>query len=439
MAAAKEILYAWGPGESRLAVVAAGRIVEIHLARPDLVAGAVFLGRVVEVVPALDAAFVEIGTGRPGFLPGATRAKLANGQAVLVQVKADAHPGKGAVLTAQPSLAGRWLAYSPLRPGVAASRQLIPEERQRLTAVAHSLAASGEGLVVRSAAAGRDLAELAGDLAALRRDWASVEEAQRTARCPSLLWRPDPLARLLADHPSATRVRVDDAATLAALRSRFGDLVQPAATGEDTPATLVEEALEAALEPAVPLPGGGRLIIEPAAALTAIDVDSAGARPPEVNRAAVQAVAGQLRLRAIGGQVVVDFVSEGAKGAPRLAAALKKAVADDPVPTHVLGVGPLGLVELTRERRGPSLAELTLERDRQLSSPAAALLALRRAVTEARHRPGLALALRLAPEVAAAVAGLPKAVAEAEARIGQPLTLRPEAGRGREDPLVEDL
>ncbi len=438
MAGPDEILYAWGPGESRLAVTEAGTVVEIAVARPDLVAGAVFLGRVAEVVAALDAAFVDIGRDRPGFLPGAAALGLSRGQSIAVQVRADAHGGKGPTLTADLSLAGRWLAYSPLRPGIAASRLLTPDERDRLTALAARLADPGEGVVLRSAAAGKGEAELAPELARLRDDWAAIDDSRAAARAPALLGRPDPLARLLADNPGVARVRVDDAATFAALRRRFGAVVEQCRDGGV--AAEVEDAVADALAPVVPLPGGGRLTVEPTAALTAIDVDSGAGGPAEANRAAVDAVARHLRLRAIGGQVAVDFISGGGKGALfKLVGALKRAVAADPVPTHIFGVTPLGLVELTRERRGPSLADLLTERETRPTAVAAATAALRRAVTEAAHRPGRALALILAPEVAAALARLPEAVAEAESRIGRPLGIRAEAGRGRDDILVEEI
>jgi ribonuclease E/ribonuclease G len=437
MAGSDEILYAWGPGESRLALKSGGQVVEIAVARPDLVAGAVFLGRVAEVVPALDAAFVDLGGERPGFLPGAAALGLSRGQALPVQVRADAHGAKGPTLTAELSLAGRWLAYAPLRPGIAASRRLAVDEADRLTVLAARLVEPDEGVMLRSAAAGRGEAELAPELARLRDDWAEIDDARHAARAPALLWRPDPLARLLADHPGVARVRVDDAATFAALRRRFGALVEHQRDGE--PAADIDEALAEALAAAVPLPGGGRLIVEPTAALTAIDVDSGAGRPADANRAAIDAVARQLRLRAIGGQVAVDFVSGGGKGALfKLVGGLKRAVAADPVPTHVFGVTPLGLVELTRERRSPSLADLLTERETRPTAAAAATMALRRAVAEAAHRPGRALALTVAPEVAAALARLPAATAEAETRIGRPLGIRPQAGRDREDILVEE-
>ena len=370
MAPADRILLAWGPGEIRSAVCRGDQIVELGVARAELVAGALFLGRVVEVPSGLDAAFVEIGQSRPGFLPGAKG--RCQGQSLLVQVRADARGGKGAVLTDSPVLAGRLLSLTPSCPGIAASARLEDGETRRLTALAGALIRPGEGLRLHAAAAGRGADELAADLAALRDDWAEIERQCQALRAPALVWRPDPLARLLAAHPQVMRVVVDDAALLAQCRHRVGAMaVLDAAAIADAG---LDDAFDAALDPVVALPCGGRLIIEPTAALTAIDVDSGGAKPAEANRQAVDAVARQLRLRGIAGQVAVDFIPGTARGALfKLTAALKRAVADDPVPTHVFGLGPLGLVELTRERRAPPLAELMGETARLPSVPAAAV------------------------------------------------------------------
>ncbi|MDA8232708.1 MAG: ribonuclease E/G [Magnetospirillum sp.] len=437
MGGADELLYSWGPGESRLVLVEGGRLVECAIARADLVAGAIFLGRVVEVAPHIDAAFVDIGLERPGFLPGA--AGRSQGQALLVQVRADAWAAKGALLTADVSLAGRWLAYSPLRPGLSASRRLLPDDRDRLLALAARLVEPDEGVVLRTAAATRTEAELRAELDALRADWEEIEERRHGAKVPALVWRPDPLIRVLADNPQVERVRIDDAALFAAARKRFGTLVEHHRDGALFEAAGIEDDLAEALAPLVALPGGGRVAIEPTAALTAVDVDSGAGRPADANREAVDAIARQLRLRAVGGQIVVDFISGGGKGALfKLVGALRRALSADPTPTHVFGVTPLGLVELTRERRGPSLADLLTERDTRPSPKAAAFAALRRVLAEAAHRPGRPLALVVAPEVAAALARLPGAVAEAEARLGLPLAVRSEPGRAREDVMVEE-
>ncbi len=435
MDAVDEILYAWGPGENRLALLARGRLCELALERADLVAGAVFLGRVTEIARGFDGAFVEIGRDRPGFLAG--RAGLSQGDTVLVQVRADGAGGKGPILTRSVTVSGRWLALSLDRPGVSCSRKLPAPEQERLGALATAWCAEGEGLAVRTAARGRTDEEMAAELADLRTDMAAIAAGRAERRKPGLVWRPDMLARVLADNPAVTRVRVDDGALAGRLKARFGDLVSH--QRGDLLAD-VEEDMEAALAPVVGLPSGGRLAIEPTAALTAIDVDSGGGKAAEANREAVGAIARHLRLRAIGGQVVVDFVSGGKGGMPALAAALKQAVAADPVPVHVYGATRLGLVEAVRERRGPSLAELMVESETRPTLAAAAFAALRRAVADSDRRPGRALALVAAPDLAGALRSRwGDAVAEAEARIGRPLAIRTDAGRARDDvAILED-
>lgn len=287
----------------------------------------------------------------------------------------------------------------------AAFVELGQGERQGFLPGAKALGLSeGAAVVVRVRA---DARGGKGPLLAVQEGFAALGEA------PALLLRPDPLQRL---------------------RTAFSEarVVPDAHHG-------VDEALDAALDPVVPLPGGGRLVIEQAAALTAIDVDSGGARPAEVNAAAVAEIARQLRLRGIGGQVVVDFVSgRDRKPLFRLADALKQAVSADPTPTHVFGVSPLGLVELTRERRGPSLAELLCRRSQAATSETLALAALRRVLAESLAAPGRVLAIRAAPSVAAALAGLGPERAEAERRLGHPLSIREDAARAPEDVLIEE-
>jgi len=363
-----EILWSWGPGESRLVLLAGERAVEVMVERPTMLTGAVFLGRVAAVDRALDAAFLDLGTGeRPGFLPGALARGLSEGMALAVQVRADARDGKGPRLSAE-------LRHCP------------------------------DGVVADPV----------------------------TAKPPCLLWRPHVLERVLALHPGVVRVVVDDAVAQAEARRLFPVV-------ERRPLPEVDEVVEEALAPVVILVSGGRLVIEATAALTAMDVDSGGGRPAEANREAVAAVARQIRLRGIGGQITVDFVS-GPKGTPyKLAAALKRAVADDPVPTHVFGVTPLGMVELTRERRGPALAELLCRRSSALTAETVALAALRRVLAEAAARPGAALALVTAPEVAAWLSRRGEAVTETERRLGRGLVVRPEPGRDREDVLIEEM
>lgn len=434
---ATEILYSWGPGENRLALVRDGRLADLVLVRPELLAGAVVLGRVIEVAPKLGAVFVDIGQDKPAYLQGKG---LTQGALVLGQVKADAQGGKGATLTTEISLNGRCLAYSPFRPGLAVSRKLAEEKRERLLERLEPLVAEDEGVVARTHATTAGEGELEAELEQLRAQWRAILAAEKQGRAPAVLWRPDPLLRLLADNPGVGRVLVDDASLLAGARAVFAGPVEHYRDGPLFDLYDVEDAVSAALDPVVPLVCGGRVTIEPTAALTAIDVDSGGASAIEANNQAVSVIARQLRLRNIAGQIVVDFVSTGKGKGPlfKLVASLKQAVARDSVATHVIGVTPLGLVELTRERKGPSLAELTQERGIGPSADVVALSALRQVLAENRARPGRALALLVSADVASALYHRASAVADVEERLGRKLSIRAEAGRRRTDVAVEE-
>ncbi len=421
MAAVDQVLLSVGPGETRLALMAAGHPVEFIIDRGDAAAGDVVLGRVLSVNRALSAAFVDIGEPQAGFL--AAPGRLGEGDAALVQVTAAAHGDKGAALSAQPSLAGRFLAYSPSRPGLNLSRRLQDDAaRARLAASLSAALLPGEGVVVRTAAGGASVEALAAELEALRDHWQAIKMAAAKAVPPCRLHAPPPLARVLALHPTVTQVRVDEASALSEVRVLFPDARLERGLFETSGA---EESLEQALEPRLALPGGGALIIEAAAGLTVIDIDSGGGRPLDANLAAVPEIARQLRLRGIGGHILVDVIPlRDRRALGQVVLALRQAVADDPTPTQVVGATSLGLVEMTRHRLRPSLAEVMLHQPAAgLSPESLALAGLRAALRAMLERPAARFALAARPEVITALRRRPAALAEAAQRLGRPLTL----------------
>lgn len=230
------------------------------------------------------------------------------------------------------------------------------------------------------------------------------------------------LAHALADFPTIQRVAVDDPAALPEARRLF-----PAATLE--PRCFEEsgaaDALEEALARRVPLAGGGSLVFAETEAATVIDIDGAGAAPAAVNEAAMPAIAHHLRLRNLAGHILIDAIPTRGRGAlPRLVAALRAAVADDPAPVQVAGRTPLGMIELTRRRRGPSLAEVMLEpAEPAASAETAGLQGLRALLREAAARPGAALALALPPRAARRLHARPDMLAEAGRRMGRPVVV----------------
>lgn len=421
------------PGETRVALLSRGMVQEFHLfrdSRPQ--AGDIVRGRSRGRLRQVAAALVDIGGAEPGFLPledVPPGIDVGEGAVVLVEVVQEPRADKGAKLTAAPSLAGALLAYTPFRPGAAISAKLTNrDERTRLETWAREALAAGEGAIVRTRAFDRPLEELDAELASLRADWAALTaetgpvpqrlrggaaplEAALAGRAVDVVW---------AEGPGAFVAARDQRPDLTVKRFDGGDLFDEHG---------IDEQLEVALARRLTLPGGARLTIDETAALTAIDVDTGPLPAEEANRLAVVEIARQLRLRALAGQIVVDFAAprRQATAAKRaLADALRERLTADPVPTHVLGVSALGLVELRRERRRPPLADLLLSASpvRPPHPEAVALDALRRLQRAVLAAPATPLHLTLAPVVAALLDGpLRPARAEAERALGGSVTI----------------
>lgn len=336
------------------ALDADGRLIDLYvdnLDRPTL-EGAVYFARVEQILKDRNAAFVSLGGGMRGMLAGADArpapakdvglgSLLRSGQTVIVQVKADPVGDKVAVVSMDAALPGRLLTHLPLGRGVMASRRLAADadKRQALRQdFARRLPTQGGGAqggwIVRAAAVGADDAALQAEAATLAERWRAVADDAGKGGGPRLL-RPAPDA--------VERAQTAYAAPL----------------GPPPPDLDLDAALSALTRPHVPLRDGGALIIESTAALTAVDVDGGGrGNPLAVNLAAADELARQLRLRNIGGMVLVDFIRMKARSDQEQAAArLRRATADDPAQTDVYGFTRLGLMELTRARRGRSLAE----------------------------------------------------------------------------------
>jgi Rne/Rng family ribonuclease len=367
----------------RIGLLEDDRLIEVDLASPAPAGvGVICLGRVRTVAQGLDGAFVDCGLGEDAFLSardaralsGAGRRapigkQVSEGQAVLVQIKRQARDGKGPRVGADIALPGMFLVHrprsvrTPLTPALARSEQA--GEQGRAAALF-----PGGGFSLRAAAVYAADQELLDEGDRLRQSWSAIEARAGHSRPPALLASPpEPLQRLLLDHfdPELERIVLGERALLIQARrwleqwlprwlERFAERLEY--LPEAFEATGAAEQLDEALGREVALPGGGSLIIEPTAALTAIDVNGAG-MPLEVDLAAAREVARQLRLRRIGGIVVIDFVDlESRRDRARLDAALRAALADDPAAVQLYRMSPLGLVELSRQRQGPSLAEL---------------------------------------------------------------------------------
>ncbi len=449
----RDILIDSGPIETRVAFLDDGRLSGLAVenrAAPEAGAamtGTVWLGRVLRVVSGIAGAFVEIGLPKAGFLgardaaalgadaagPGAGAETIAKrvreGDALILQGRKAPQGEKGVKLTADIALPGRYLVHTPRSPGVKFSNRIADAvERTRLAVALGDLGAAG--FILRTQACGASAAEIAAEAAALMRQWQAIAAAAKAAAAPAELWRDAPLAlRSLRDHltPDVAAVWFDDRAALAEAR-RFAEAAGLGGIDRlgrhEGPAPLfehygVEAEIERALAPEVALASGGRIAIETTRALTAIDVDSgayAGGADLEatalrVDLEAAAEIARQIRLRNLGGIVAIDFIPlKEAANRARLLAALRAGLAHDAAPTRLFGYSALGLVELTRRRQGPPLAEILVEPCPACAgaglTPKAATIAaaaLRRGAVEARANPGRPLAISAAPEVIAII------------------------------------
>lgn len=371
------------PGATLLASLSGGRLVEVSVAVKDRVdlTGALVLGRIERFAPELDAAFVDVGAERAGFLRridmvGFEVDRPSAGLPVLVQVTRDALDDKGARLTMNLGLVGRYLVFHPHGEGAQLSRRVMNESaRQRLLAAVDQVGSDEGGWVVRTAASGASSAAIVSEGEALLVRWDSLRTRALASRPPTILAAdPHPLLRAVRDRGGLlAEIAVDDRALAQQARrtlDAFGDRAELRVVigdGDVLDTHDVASQIETALQPHVVLPSGVEILFEPGRTLCAIDIDSgtAGARqgqgprtPLDVNLDAAEEIARQIRLRNIGGVIVVDFIDMRAPGdRARVLGLLAERVLDDPVPTQVVGATRLGLVEMTRARRGPTLTQ----------------------------------------------------------------------------------
>ena len=384
--------------EVRAALVENGVLQELFIERSGGrgLVGNIYKGRVMRVLPGLQASFVSVGLERSAFLhasdilrgleeeyPGRDRRPdiaelVSEGDELLVQVLKDPLGSKGARLSTFITLPSRLLVYAPGGSGVSVSARIDDdEERERLRDLVESLMDDDEqgGYIVRTSAHGASLEHLEADKRFLARLWATVEETAADARVEERVYRDLPLeTRLLRDlrNNSLERVRVDSLATCDRMK-RFADRFIPEMSDiielHDDNRPLfdysgIEEEIARALQRRVPLKSGGYLIIDQTEALTTIDVNSGGyvgRRDLEetslhTNLEAAAAIARQLRLRNLGGIIIVDFIDlADEEHRLQLLEALAGHLKTDRSKTQVMDVSPLGLVEMSRKRTRDSL------------------------------------------------------------------------------------
>jgi ribonuclease G len=477
----EQILINVAPGETRLAFLEKGRLSGLVMAREgqDSLVGNIYLGRVTAVLDGLQAAFVEIGAERAGFLALADlvphregkredlrREQIANhvseGDAIVVQVLRDPEEDKGAKLTARVSLTGRDVIFSPGQSGFSLSRRISDAaERERLSGLMEKAIPEGAsgGFVLRTAAQEAEDEDLEAEVKHMFDDWSNIEAKRKDAEAPALLARElEPAFAALRDFGGVDleAVHVDDADLFNRLKEFANDnmhdlleLIQLHSGAEPLfEAHGVEEMIDAALDPVVPLPSGGNMIISETPALTAIDVNTGAntgggreANALNTNEEAAVELANQAQLRNLSGLIIVDFVSMRRRdNQEKLHQTLRKSMGHDPLRPHVVGFTKLGLAEMTRRRRGPSLSEILAgEMPAPIkSAQTVALEVLRTVLKEAAASPSAAFSVKAAPDVIEALGnGCEAGRKEVEAKLGSELVLTADADYRRESYHVE--
>ena len=416
----QEIFINSTPQESRIAIMEDGLLAEFLIERKEEmgIVGNIYKGKVVRVLPGMQAAFVDIGMDKAAFLhasdfyevpedvqfimgspeevefdetpkppPSSRRLplekRISSGEEILVQVAKDPLGTKGARITSHVSLPGRYMVFMPSTRHIGISRRIeSEEERKRLKEIAQSLLTTEGGFILRTACEGHSKREIQRDLAFLIKLWKKIQKKAETASAPALIHQDlDLLTRAIRDFftPHTDHVVIDSPKD----HRRIVDFVWQFMPKLKAKIVLhadkeplferhgIEEKIEKALERRVWLRSGGSIVIERTEALTAIDVNTGrfvGKRNQEetilkTNLEATQEIVRQLRLRNVGGIIIIDFIDmEKESNRKKVYEALKDALRKDKARTNILKISELGLVEMTRQRTRESL-------ENQLLSP----------------------------------------------------------------------
>ena len=376
-----------------MAVLEGGDLQEIFVSHEDRrsIVGDIYKGRVQNVLPGMEAAFVDIAHNRNAllyvgdiFVPGPRQRDrqditkiLKQGQEIMVQVTKDPMGSKGARLTTYISLAGRYLVLLPQVTTVGISHKLSEEERARLRKAIEEVRPKDVGIIVRTAASGADAAELRKSLTYLNKIWRTVHRAAEKKRAPAILYQePELELKVVRDIMDASydRILVDSHRSFRRIK-HYLKLVAPVLAerveryADETPvfeALDINRQIRDALSRSVTLPSGGSIVIDSTEALTAIDVNTGryvGNKSLEetvlrTNIEAVTEVVRQLRLRDIGGIIIIDFIDMGeAKNRRAVLKALNQELEKDRTKTYVVELTKLGLVEMTRKNVSEGLIE----------------------------------------------------------------------------------
>ena len=467
MSKSDNVLIEVRPGRVRTALIENGRLAELIVedeSAPSLV-GNIYLGRVEKVIDSLNAAFVDLGLERSGFLalaevrlPGAQgnskesiSRHLCEGDKIVVQVQRDPFEDKGPKLTTRLALTARTVILTPGDPAIRISRRIDDKQpRDRLETLLGKNAGPEDGFIVRTAATGAPDEDIVADIDFLHKAFLGLEAGRDAGSPPALLWGvTDGVLRALRDlvPADAAKIVIDD--TPAYLKARTylekqapGLLERLICHNSSAPVFGDEnlaEDLERALAVTVALPSGGSVIFSETPALVAIDINAAGTAKGgreqsslKTNLEAAEEIARQVRLRNLSGLLVIDFVSmKNRDNGSKLLETLKRLVSGDPNQVFVGGFTRFGLVEMTRKRTRPSLAT-SLGRSCSTCGGAGAVLsprsiayeALDRLRVEVEAQPAQELELKTSNIVADALKGpLKEAVTALEKRLACKVSL----------------
>ena len=380
----------------QIAVLHDRMLIEHYITRSGArsMVGNIYLGKVQNVLPGMEAAFIDVGRGRnavlyagevsydedvDGHTPRRIEQVLRTGKNVIVQVTKDPIGGKGARLTQEISLPGRFVVFVPNSETFGISRRLPDDERQRLKEILKGIRPPGHGLIVRTAADGASEEDLTADLRRLEEEWAAIDKSAKRGRAPRVLYEePELTTRVVRDvftEGEFTEI-VTDSKRIHELVIEYLQRVAPELVAKvkmhEGPLSVMEayhvtEQVHKALDRKVWLPSGGYLVIDRTEAMTVVDVNTgkhvSGANLEETvtktNVEGAAEVGRQLRLRDIGGMIVIDFIDMLLdRNKDKVIQTLKNTMAEDKTRSQVFDhVSPLGLVEVTRKRVSAGLLE----------------------------------------------------------------------------------
>ncbi len=387
------MLIAAGAERTQIVMLEEGELVEHYVARHEghSIAGNIYLGQVQNVLPGMEAAFIDIGEGRNAVLyagevafdediegrPPRIETVLKSGQPILTQVVKDPMGAKGARLSTEISLPGRYVVLIPETESLGISRRLPDDERARLRELAQEVRPDGYGMIVRTAALAAGEEEIRRDVARLLDRWHEIYQKAHRASPPELVYsEPELVIRVVRDlfNRDVERVIVNRAETLELIRSYISevtpDLAERVELYEEEAPLLerfgVLEQIRKALDRRVGLKLGGHIVIDRTEAMTVIDVNTGrfvGRSTLEetvfkTNLEAADEIAKQLRLRDIGGIIVIDFIDMiQERNQEELVRVLKGALARDKTRNQVFGMTELGIVQMTRKNVSEGLLE----------------------------------------------------------------------------------